>query len=64
MTAQRHLLVRIENEIGYAERYRALCGASGVTKRDYSVSVLQVTCATCLVKLNWKGKRNAKENRR
>ena len=54
MSAQnttRHLLVRTANEIGRLERYHAICGASGITKREYATSVLQVGCPACLKKI-------------
>lgn len=51
----KHLRVREENIIG-GTRYIGLCGAAGITSRDYAKSLLQVTCKACRSKIQMKGK--------
>jgi len=47
----RHLLVRVDDEPLKATRYHALCGRSGVTKRQYTKEALLVDCPECKAKL-------------
>jgi hypothetical protein len=54
--APRHLLVRTEVEPFRVERFKAICGANGITKRDYRVSIADVDCPLCLQKINKKGR--------
>jgi hypothetical protein len=42
-----HLLVTTANQPFHQERYKAMCGASGITKRMFVSSLDKVTCPVC-----------------
>jgi hypothetical protein len=49
-----HLLVRTEIEPLHLERFRGICGANGITKREYKLSIAEVDCPLCLSKMKGK----------